>query len=322
MLESGSEHSLAELLQQFRGAKVLVTGASGFIGSHVARHLVEAGASVHLVSRGVQRDASGTVRWYQGDLCEIDLVKDLFRTVKPEIVFHLAGNSAASRHLDLVIPTFRANLVATINILTAAAEVGCNRVVLPGSLEEPSPKESEPVPSSPYAASKHASANYARMFFSLYRLPVVTARIFMAYGPGQRDVKKLIPYVICSLLQGEAPKLSSGTRDVDWIYIDDLVQGLLALGVAPGLEGCTIDLGSGILVSVRTIAETLVEILHSPVSPMFGEVPDRPFEQVRVADTATTFRMVGWVPATPLDKGLEQTVQWYRHSLNSCLASR
>jgi UDP-glucose 4-epimerase len=121
----------------------------------------------------------------------------------------------------------------------------------------------------------------------------------MTYGPGQR-VQKIIPYVTLELLQGRAPKLSSGRRQVDWVYIDDVIEGLLAAVQAHDVEGYTIDLGSGSLLSIQAVVKQLIVLVGSHVEPIFGGLPDRPFEQVRVADTAYSHAKLHWRPVTSL----------------------
>ena len=132
-------------------------------------------------------------------------------------MFHLAGHVTGSQQLEHVIPALELNLISTVQILTAAAETGTTRVVLAGSMQEPEPGDASTVLNSPYAASKWASTGYARMFHSLYHVPVTIARPFMVYGPGQWNLTKLLPYVIVSFLKGEAPQVSSGTRELDWV---------------------------------------------------------------------------------------------------------
>jgi nucleoside-diphosphate-sugar epimerase len=300
------------------GKKVLVTGASGFIGTHLCGRLHQMGAEVHGVSRVVRAVEERSVRWWQGDLSDITIVQKLLSAIKPEVIFHLASHVAGAREVNRVLPTFASNLASTVNLLTVVTEVGCQRLVLAGSLEEPSADEVDAVPGSPYAAAKWASRAYARMFYDLYRTPVVIARIFMVYGPGQQDLRKLIPYVILSLLKGDPPQLSTGQRPVDWIYVADVVDGLMALAFTAGVEGCTIDLGSGILVPVRDVVEQIVQVVGTGVEPLFGAVPERPFEQIRVAETAQTHAKLGWRPTTSLKIGIEHTVAWYRQQLEAC----
>jgi nucleoside-diphosphate-sugar epimerase len=184
-------------------------------------------------------------------------------------------------------------------------------------LEEPDQEEAGAIPCSPYAAAKWASSAYARMFHALYKTPVVLARLFMVYGPGQQDVHKLIPYVTLSALRQEAPKLSSGQRLVDWIYVEDVVDGLLSMAQAPDVEGRSIEIGSGVLVSVGTVAQEIVHIINPDIKPVFGHIPERPMEQERVANTEVTYAAIGWKAGTSLNEGLQNTVQWYREFSNN-----
>lgn len=289
---------------------MLVTGASGFIGSHICRRLLEEGADVHGVSRAA-REGTG-LRWWQADLTDADAAARLVRRIRPDAIYHLAGYASGSRSIDAVLPSLRDNLVAAVNVLIAAARSECGLVLLAGSLEEPEPVAAEPVPTSPYAAAKHAAGSFGRMFAALNDLPVVNLRVFMVYGPGQLDQTKLVPYVVTSLLRGEAPKLSSGTRPVDWVYVEDVADAFLTAAVRPDLTGETIDVGSGELVTVRSIVEQIVETIGTVIQPEFGTRPDRPLETVRAADVEQTRDRLGWQIRTSLAEGLFATVEWFR----------
>ncbi len=297
---------------QFSSRRVLVTGASGFIGKHLVERLLESGADVHAVSRHVQCDGLDGVTWWQSDLAEAFEAHELIASIRPDFIFHLASHVAGGRDIALVQPTFRSNLMSTLNLLTAATEVGCQRLIITGSLEEPN-IGSAAAPCSPYAAAKSAGSAYARMFHALYGLPVVILRLFMVYGPGQQDRRKLVPYVIHSLLRGERPLLSNGTRDVDWIYIDDVIEGVVQAVHADGLEGRTVDIGSGELVSVREVVERLTNLIDPRITPHFGALADRPLEQIRVANTLDSFQWLEWRPSVTLQDGLSRTVAWYEH---------
>jgi UDP-glucose 4-epimerase len=300
------------------GKTALVTGASGFIGGVTARRLRQAGAIVHGVSRRPQAEDGACDRWWQVDVTNLAEVRRTLAAVKPDVVFHLAGLVAGARDLDMVLPMLQVNLLAAVNLLVAATERPGARLVFAGSLEEPPPDAAWPVPASPYAAAKLGAGAYARMCHALYGTRVVWLRLFMVYGPAQPDVRKLIPYVTLSLLRGEAPALSSGTRPVDWVYVDDVVDALFAAAVAEDVEGRTLDVGSGRLVAVREVVEQIGRLVAAGVSPLFGAMPDRPFEQVRVADVASTAACLGWRARTSLEDGLRTTVDWYRrHGLAS-----
>jgi len=303
---------------ELSGRKILITGASGFIGSSLRRRLCRSRADVHVICRRRPENVEPGVTWWLGNLSEIELVTAHLKAIKPDIIFHLAGNSFASRDLALVMPTFRDNLMGTINLLTVATEVGCHRLITLGSMEEPGLTCNASAPSSPYAASKWASSAYARMFHAIYRLPIVILRLFMVYGPGTQSLQKIIPYVILSLLHGEGPKLASGKRQVDWVYIDDVVDGLLAAALAKGAaEGQTIDVGSGKMNSIRTVVEHLVQLVNPAIAPDFNSIPERPLEQIREADIARSYTLMGWKPAIPLELGLKKTVDWFRQNLEN-----
>ena len=295
---------------RFASSAVLVTGGSGFIGEHLCCRLKASGAIVHVVSRRLCPSHREHFRWWNADLRDVSAVQQVFRAVQPRIVFHLASHVAGARSLEMVLPTFYDNLASTVHVLTAAAEVRSERTVLASSSEEP--LASNETPCSPYAAAKWASSVYGRMFNQLFQTSVVMPRIFMTYGPKQKDMQKLVPFVISNLLRGEAPPLSSGRRRADWVYVDDVVEGLLRAAVTPGIEGCAFDLGRGSLVSVREIVEQIANIAGGSAKPAFNKLPDRPFEQERAADTSFLLNRLGYQPQTELKQGLENTVSWYR----------
>jgi nucleoside-diphosphate-sugar epimerase len=288
-----------------------VTGASGFIGARICARAVDDGAIVHGVSRS-RRDEPGEVRWETVDLTDEEATRDLVERVRPDAVMHLAGEVTGGRDLELLLPTLHGNLVAALNVMVASQAAGCRRVVLAGSMEEPDMGAPDAVAQSPYALAKWAALAYARHLHALHELPVVHLRLFMVYGPGQRDLRKLVPYVTTSLLRGEAPRLTSGVRAVDWIYVDDVVEAFLRAAVAPGLEGRSIDVGSGELVTTRDLVGRLRELIGGEVEPAFGAIEDRPLERVRAADLRQAAAAMGWEPRVSLDEGLARTVAFYR----------
>lgn len=304
-------------LEELAGKRILVTGATGFIGSHLLPRLCEVGASVHAISRDERPETRHPIQWYQANLADLPRVRTLLQAIEPHVVYHLAGHVAGTREAEAIVPTFQCNLMSTVNVLTASQAVGCQRFILPGSLEEPSSTGAEVVPSSPYAMTKWASSAYARMFHALYEFPVVILRVFMVYGPAQRDLQKLIPYVINTLLKGQVPQLSSGQRAIDWIYVEDVVDALLASALAPDVEGKTIDIGSGELMTVQAVVHTLARSLGFDGPPAFGARPDRQLERVDVADRSAAQELLGWTPKVSLDDGLKRTIQWYIRNLES-----
>ncbi len=300
----------------YHGRRVLVTGASGFIGRRLTRRLRELGADVEPASRKSAPQGEEQ-HWHQVDLADPKAAEHLVAETQPAAAFHLASQVTESRERKVVLPTFHANLASTVYLLDALSEQGCKRIVQAGSLEEPEPGDPVSTPTSPYAAAKWSAGAYARMFHQLWSTPVVLARLFMVYGPEQRDLSKLVPHVVTSLLLGGEPQLGSGKRPVDWVYVDDVVEGLLRLGLAEGVEGLQVDLGSGKLVPVRAVVEQIYAQLAPGKQPPFGGIPDRQMEPVRVARVEETGELMGWTPTVALEDGLARTADWYRRELEA-----
>jgi nucleoside-diphosphate-sugar epimerase len=246
----------------------------------------------------------------------------LVADVKPEIIYCLASASRGGQDPELVLPTFENDLQTAVNALAAAREYGCRRVIMSGSLEEPILGCKPKAPSSPYAAAKAAARLYGRMFHQLYSVPVVILRVFMTYVQGQKD-HKIIPYTIQSMLKGLSPALASGTRLVDWIYVDDVIKALIAAATMPGAVGMEIDVGSGTLTAIREVVEHIRRLIQHAPEAGFGFLQDRANEEVQVADLEAAEKILGWTPSTSLSQGLSKTVEWYRDTrLSEAIAKR
>jgi len=128
----------------------------------------------------------------------------------------------------------------------------------------------------------------------------------------------LVPYVIRSVLRGEVPKISSGRHCIDWIFVEDVVSGLLKLAVASGVEGKSVDLGSGFVIATKELVDEICMLMKTEIQPAYGALPDRPLEPLRVANTQESLRLIGWSPRIQLAEGLRRTIDWYgRHSLGN-----
>jgi nucleoside-diphosphate-sugar epimerase len=299
------------------GVPVLVTGATGFIGSHLLRRLSDLGADVHVASRRQQPDHHADPAWHSLDLTDAEACLELITTISPTVVFHLSSAATGAREVDLVLPLMAANQAAAVNLLTAVAKSAPKaRVVLAGSIEEPHQVD-ELTPRSPYAAAKWAATAYARMFYSLWDVKVSVLQIAMVYGPAQPDLTKLIPYSTLALLRGEAPQLSSGTRLVDWVYVDNVVDAFIRTAETDLTIGKVFDICSGQLVSIRDTVEVLALIIGSDVRPQFSAVPDRPMDLAQRGDPTTAAELFDWKASTPLEDGLRRTVAWYAENVLS-----
>ena len=292
--------------------RVLITGATGFLGYNLCETLVTLEAEVY----GLSPSANVTnlpkgVKPVPVDLCQFDKVQMTVADIRPDFIFHLASLVTARPDPELILPTLNSNLLGTVYMLISLLNTGCKRMILVGSCEEPASNEPNCIPTSPYAAAKMAASSYGRMFHLLYKLPVVIVRPFLVYGPHQNKTK-LIPYTILSLLKGEKPQLSSGTRICDAIYVGDIVQGMLRVAIAPAsLNGEVLDLGSGQTFTIHQIIETIHDLMGSDIQPYFGALSDRPAEKALVADTAKTQQLLDWKANWSLEDGLRKTIEWY-----------
>jgi nucleoside-diphosphate-sugar epimerase len=295
-------------MQLSASTRVLVTGASGLIGSHVAAQL-GGQADVVCVSRA-ERSSEG-VSWIAADLSHHGTASRIVGEVEPAAVIHLAGAVRGDRTVDAVLPTLYGNLVATVELLEAVTRAGVQRIVVSGSfLEEPAEPAATKAPS-PYGASRWSSSLYARTFHALFGTPVTVLRPSYTYGPGQDD-EKLIPHVISSVLRGESPALASGERYMDFVYAEDMARAFIHAVTAPAVDGLTIDVGSGQLTQVREVVESVLDLLGPDVPrPEYDAIAVRPFEQELTVDTEPARRLLGWSATTPLREGLRKTVEWY-----------
>jgi nucleoside-diphosphate-sugar epimerase len=301
-------------LERLRGKRVWVTGATGFLGRAACQRLREAGCEVHGTSRRPPEEGPSSIRWWKADLSGAGVAAEVLSVARPDIIWHFAGLTDGRPDADLLVPTFVHNAEATLRLLVAAMELGCERFVYCASMEEPDVGDAAAIPYSPYGASKWVGSVYSRMFQRTYGLPVVLVRPYLVYGPGQPD-SKLIPYVIRSMIRGETPKLTSCQRRVDAVFIDDVMDGFLAATNADDVLGRTLDLGTGMTRALREIVEKLAEQVGEGASPEFGGLRDRPREGSPAANSDETFRLIGWRATCSLEDGLRRTVAWYQERL-------
>lgn len=294
---------------QLERLTVLITGANGFLGRHLIDSLRRSGARICAVARRVPGVIEG-VQWHQGDVRSLEWLEGVIGATSPDVIYHLTSSSLGGQSPEFVLPNFEDDLRATVNTLLAARARGCGRVILMASMEELILDGRAVGFSSPYAIAKTCCTLYGHLFHQLYHLPVVILRAFMVYGPGQKHYK-VIPYTTLSLLKGEAPQLSGGTRRVDWVYVEDIIGAMVEAAVKPDAVRTVIELGSGNLVSVREVVEQIHQLIPEAPSPKFGALPDRFCEVIRCAETQTARRILGWEATTPLAEGLARTVQYY-----------
>jgi nucleoside-diphosphate-sugar epimerase len=310
------------------GKPVLVTGATGFIGSHLVRRLVREGAEVHCLVRpgsNAERIADVAVkcRTWTGDLRDRDSLARAVADARPEIVFHLAGVTAGRKpgnEFEQIERALEGNLKGTLNLLEAVGRAGVtlDRFVATGGLEEygagasPYDEAQREAPVSPYSASQTATTHLLQMLQRRLHLSIVTLRPALVYGPAQ-SVDFLIPALIVRCLEGGDFEMTEGQQRRDLLYVEDLAEAYLRVAVAPRVAGEVINVGTGVAVLVREIAATVVRLAGRNTRLRTGVIPERATEIADlVCSNDKAARLLGWRPTTSLEEGLVRTIAWYR----------
>jgi nucleoside-diphosphate-sugar epimerase len=245
-------------------------------------------------------------------------IGDAIRQTKPDAVIHLSAFVSTDRSLAALDASLRENLLPTVSLLSAAAEVQMARVILLGSCEEYSQKASPfntslaTDPSSPYGASKAAATAYARMFSNSFKLPTIVLRPSVVYGPGQSD-RMLISQVMKSLSQNHAVDVTAGEQTRDFIYVEDLVDAILHSLTVPTALGDIWNIGSGEVVTVRDCLERIERLTGRTGLIHYGKRPYSENEIFRYQlQVEGTFAAFGWKPSVTLDQGLQKTWESFR----------
>ena len=313
----------------FRDRAVVVTGGSGFIGSHLVRRLAQAGSSVHVLLRE-RNDAprlaavDSRIKLWRGDVTDYASVLECCRSVRPEAVVHLAADTTVRRGAswDAVLRSVHVNLTGTLHVLRATAESGGRPAVFvrAGGLEEygtadvPFDEALRERPSSPYSASQVAATHYAQMLQRHVDFAIVTLRPALVYGPGQSS-DFLIPSLISSCLRGEPFAMSDGEQHREFVYIDDVIDAFMAAMTRPNLEGTIMNIGPGVEHRIRDVAKAIVEIIGTPDLLRLGAQPGRSSDLVHlVAKNQRAKALLGWRATVDLHEGLERTIAWHRAS--------
>jgi NAD dependent epimerase/dehydratase len=315
-----------------KGRRVLVTGAGGFIGSHLAERLVEAGAQtrafVHYRSNGSwgwldSSPRKADIEIVAGDICDRDCVVKAMRNT--DAVFHLAALIGIPYSYDAPSSYVATNVSGTLNVLQAARELNVERLVHTSTSEVYGTARRVPIDEqhplqgqSPYSASKIGADKLAESFFLSFALPVVTIRPFNTFGPRQ-SARAVIPTIISQCLTGDVVKLGSLHPTRDFNYVGNTIDGFIRCAEAKDAVGHTINIGSGSEVSIEDVARRIIRIVGKSVEIRHDPKRARPgtseVERL-IADNSVAIKLLGWKPAISMDEGLRLTIDWIRDHLD------
>jgi nucleoside-diphosphate-sugar epimerase len=300
--------------------RVLITGATGFVGANLARRMLELGHELHCLVRASHRpwrlrDAGAGLRLHVADVTDRAAVDALVATVRPQWVFHLAAYGGYSTQLDAG-RCVRTNVEGSVNLIDAAARHGVERFVNTGSSSEygfkdHAPAEDEPTePNSLYAVTKDAATAYARYAGRSGRLHATTLRLYSVYGPYEEPTR-LIPTVTVSGLEGRYPPLVAPEVARDFVYVDDVVAAYEAALEAAVPAGAIYNVGSGTQTSLRTVIDVSRAHFAIAEEPQWGSMPNRAWDTTSwVANVARVGAELGWKASTPFEEGFARTATW------------
>lgn len=300
--------------------KILVTGVAGFLGSALAQRLLEDGHEVQGLddlSTGKEEAIPKRVEFELGDMLDRPKLWTLLQDV--ECVYHLAAKVAVQESILYPREYNSTNVGGTVSVMEAMRDVGVKRVVFTSSGAVYGAQKSQPLnelmvpsPDSPYAVSKLSAEYYVKTIGQLWGIETVTLRIFNAYGPGQHlpaDHPPVIPNFLKQAAKGGSLIIhNSGSQTRDFVYLDDVVNALVRAGTATGVDGTTINIGSGKESSVIELVQNVVELTGADTETIYNHKATGGVSRMR-ADITLASKLLGYQPKFELAEGLARTLE-------------
>jgi len=305
--------------------RVIITGASGFVGANLTRRLLLEGHEVHALLRASHnpwrlQSIGDDLHIHLVDMEDRESVSAAVKSVRPDWVFNLAayGNYSTQTSVDRMIST---NLTACVSLLDASASAGVEAFVQAGSSSEYGYRnhatcENDRVePNSCYAITKAAATHACQFVARRHDLNVLVARLYSIYGPWEEPTR-LIPTLIDHGLRGELPPLVSPQTARDFVFIEDAEQALLRIAsMKPPERGAVFNVCSGVQTSLATVVSVARRLMNIEAEPEWLKMSARPWDtDVWVGSPALTTARVGWTCETDLESGLQRTIEWFKRN--------
>ena len=317
----------------WKNKKVLVTGADGFIGSHLTERLVELGVKVRALvyynsfnSWGwldsFPKETLNKIEIIQGDIRDIYNLRSVMKNV--DIVFHLAALIAIPYSYISPVSYIKTNIEGTLNVLQVATDLKLEKVIHTSTSETYGTAQYIPIDEnhplqgqSPYSASKIGADMIAESFYCAFNLPVATARPFNTYGPRQ-SARAVIPTIVSQIISNSSIRLGSLNPTRDFVYVKDTVEGLIAVAQSDKSVGEVINIGTGVETSIGDLFEKIKTVLGKDVKVTFDEERVRPekSEVLRLcASTEKAAKLLNFQTKYTLEEGLKETIDWIKKHL-------
>jgi nucleoside-diphosphate-sugar epimerase len=303
--------------------RVLITGATGFVGANLARRLVRDGHDVHLLVRPADTrwridEITNAVHLHEASLQVQDQVERVVTSVDPEWVFHLAtyGAYSSQRDVNAIVTT---NYNGTVNLVESCLKTGFEAFVNAGTSSEYGHKDHPPIeseltePNSHYAATKAGATLYCRFTAQAQKRRLSTLRLYSVFGPWEEPTR-LLPTLLTHGLRGELPPLVSPTIARDYVYVDDAVEAFVLAAQSPTEDlGAVFNVGTGVQTSLRELVEIVRAQLDIRVEPEWGSMADRDWDtDVWVSDPERIHAAIGWKPTLTLETRLQDFTDWIK----------
>lgn len=313
-------------MNNFKNLNVLVTGATGFIGSNLIRSLMKRGAKVSVIispKSSVWRlsDIINRIKIIEADLRDKHKLQTQLKKSDNKIIFHLAACVKRKQSTSLIKENLETNLWGTVNLINCVIKRDIEFFINTGTCDEygnnpvPFNEKQRESPLSPYAASKVAATHYCQMLTKAIGFPVITIRPFLTYGPFQTG-EMLIPSVVNSCLKSLPIHVTDGQQTREFHYISDIVEGFLLATTNKKAIGEVIDLGTGKEHKVKDVVEMIVKLTDYRLKWRFGDIPYRENEMFRFyCQGKKAKKLLKWQPKISLKNGLIETIEWYKKFL-------
>lgn len=306
--------------------KILVTGASGFVGACLAENLVSEGKEVAVVTRNIDKawrlnKIKKSIKVYDIDLCNEDSVNNMINDFKPNNVFHLAtygGYYFQDDDRQILIN----NIFSTFNLINSLKNISFDSFINASSSSEYGMKKKDMsekdilAPINTYGVSKATSTLYCRMMASNLNMPIATVRLFSPFGYYE-DKSRLFSSVILSCINNKNPKLASGEAVRDFIFIEDAVEMMKEVSSLTNIRGNIYNCGTGKQHSVKEAAETIVKASGKNLAPEWGILKSRKSDTNKwQADMSLVFKELSWRPKYTLEAGVRKAYKWYEENIS------
>ena len=302
----------------FENKRILITGASGFIGRYLVKELSRRGAFISMFDRESIQFSFGNEK-FVGDLRETKAIDACVQQSNPDIIFHLAASKERSSAVEDFYRAIEINLVGSLNLFSAAAKLKTlNSIVVMGTAEEyghthcPFVENAREVPVSVYSFSKLCVTKLCEVLYCTHKLPFVIVRPSLVYGPGQ-DTDMFLPALIDSLVKDKPFPMTLGAQTRDFIYISDIINALILAVQSKESKGQVINIGSGLLVTIADIALMVGKMLNKVELIQFGK-RDYRFGEIKnyFVDNSKAKKLLDWKPMVDLEDGLRRTIDFFK----------